>query len=69
MSHLTRAMRLIDMLRRLKDRAYTTEELAEIYRVSQRQVRRDLQELSSYPEYAPLIGKMQWSYEENVGSD
>ena len=69
MSHLTRAMRLIDMLRRLKDRAYTTEELAEVYGMSQRQVRRDLQELSSYPEYAPLIGKMQWSYDDRLEED
>jgi len=60
MSHLTRAMRLIDMLRRLKDRAYTTEELAGIYGVSQRRIQEDLQELASYPEYAPLTWKVQW---------
>lgn len=64
MSHLTRAMRLLDMLRRLRDRAYTTEELAGIYGLSTRRIQKDLQELSGYPEYAPLIYKSCWSIEE-----
>lgn len=64
MSHLTRAMRLLNMLRRLRIRAYTTEELADIYGLSTRTIRADLQELSGYPEYAPLICKVCWSVED-----
>jgi len=68
MSHLTRAMRLLDMLRRLRVRGYTTEELAGVYGVSVRTVQADLQELGGYPEYAPLMCKVVWWSAEQIGA-
>jgi len=69
MSHLSRAMRLMDMIERLKERqrrgqGYTSQELAELYNVSQRTIQNDIQELRQYPEYATLIRRirMEWVY-------
>jgi len=52
---MKRALRLMDIVRRLKDRRYTAQELASLYAVHRRTIQRDLAELQAFPEYAPLV--------------
>ena len=51
---VTKAVRLVDMMRRLKERPYTTQQLCELYGVSPRTVQRDLLTLEGEPFYVPL---------------
>ena len=57
-SHLRRARRLMDMVRRLRDRAYTVRELAELYNVSERTIRADILELQGEPFYLPAMRRV-----------
>ena len=60
MPYVKKSLRLLDIAQRLKGRAYTVEELAELYGVSRRSICRDLQDLAGEPVYAPLVAKRYW---------
>ena len=53
-SHACRAVRLIEMIRLLRDRPLSSVDLAERFGVSQRTVQYDLMALQSWPMYVPL---------------
>lgn len=52
---MCRAMRLLRLLDLLRERGWTTQELAERFGVSQRTIQRDILDLQGHPVYAPLI--------------
>ena len=47
-------MRLIDMMKKLRERSWTVGELAEPYGISSRTIHRDLLELQGEPVYLAL---------------
>ncbi|MBC7235022.1 MAG: HTH domain-containing protein [Chloroflexi bacterium] len=57
--HICRAVRLIEMMRLLRDRPLSSAELAERFGVSQRMVQYDLMDLQSWPMYVPLARDLQ----------
>lgn len=54
---MKRALRLMEMVELLRDRPRTVEELAERFGVTERTIRRDLDELRSEPSYMPLVNR------------
>ena len=52
---MKRALRLIEIIRLLKDRPRTVGELAEHFEVTERTIYRDLGDLQGEPCYAPLV--------------
>ena len=52
---MKRAVRLLRIIELLRERAHTTDELADRLRVSQRTIQRDLADLQGDPLYAPLV--------------
>ena len=57
---MKRCMRLMDLIERLRDRRSTTRELAQEYGVSERTIRKDIQDISGHPRYAPVMQVRAW---------
>lgn len=62
-SAISRAVRLIELMQILQERAWTVEELAERFQVSERTIRRDLLTLQGEPWYYPLVRRIVWQRE------
>jgi len=60
MDHVCRAARLIQIMQALKERCYSTEELAERFGVSPRTIRKDLLDIQGEPLYFPVISRYVW---------
>ncbi len=63
-THLCRAVRLVQLIDLLRDRCYTTDELAERFGVSQRTIQKDLYDLTGDPLYVPLVDRHVWQHAE-----
>lgn len=59
-----RRARLNDMIRLFKQsgRGWTVHELAEHYHLCERQIRRDIADIMSEPDYAPLVYDVRCEY-------
>jgi len=60
MNSCSRAFRLIELMRLLNQRCYTTEELAEHFGVSERTIQRDLLDIQGEPLRYPVINRQVW---------